>query len=46
MTPEKGQLITPTATRWEQKEQTAGFGDCPLDPKELTICGVPISQTM
>ena len=27
MTPEKGQLITPTAICWEQKEQKVGFGD-------------------
>ena len=27
MTPEKGQLITPVAICWEQKEQRVGFGD-------------------
>ena len=27
MTPEKGQLITPAAICWEQKEQRVGFGD-------------------
>ena len=35
MTPEKGQLITPATICWEQKEQKIGFGDHPLDPKEL-----------
>ena len=39
MTPEKGQLIMPTAVCWEQKEQTVGFGDHPLDPKELKYMG-------
>ena len=33
ITPEKGQLITPPAICWEQKEQKIGFGDRPLDPK-------------
>lgn len=35
MTPEKGQLIAPATICWEQKEQKVGFGDHPLDPKEL-----------
>ena len=35
MTPEKGQLIAPATICWEQKEQKVGFGDCPLDLKEL-----------
>ena len=39
MTPEEGQLITPTAVFWEQKEQTVGFGDHALDPKELKYRG-------
>ena len=39
MTPEKGQLITPATICWEQKEQKIGFGDHPLDPKELKYMG-------
>ena len=39
MTPEKGQLITPATICWEQKEQKVGFGDRPLDPKELKYMG-------
>ena len=39
MTPEKGELITPAAIFWEQKEQRVGFSDLPLDPKELTYMG-------
>ena len=39
MTPEKGELITPTAICWEQKEQRVGFSDHPLDPKELKYMG-------
>ena len=39
MTPEKGQLITPVAICWEQKEQRVGFGDHPLDPEELKYMG-------
>ena len=39
MTPEKGQLITPAAICWEQKEQRVGFGDRPLDSKELKYMG-------
>ena len=39
MTPENCQLITPASICWEQKEQRVGFGDCPLDPKELTYMG-------
>ena len=39
MTPEKGQLITPTAICCEQKEQRVGFGDHPLDQKELKYMG-------
>ena len=39
MTPKKGQLITPTAVCWEQKEQRVGFGDHSLDPKELKYIG-------
>ena len=39
MTPEKGQLITPAAICWEQKEQRVGFGDHSLDPKELKYIG-------
>ena len=35
MTPEKGQLIAPATICWEQKEQKVGFGDHPIDPKEL-----------
>ena len=35
MTPEKGHLIAPATIFWEQKEQKVGFGDRPLDPKEL-----------
>ena len=35
MTPEKRQLIAPATICWEQKEQKVGFGDRPLDPKEL-----------
>ena len=35
MIPEKGQLIAPAIICWEQKEQKVGFGDRPLDPKEL-----------
>ena len=34
-TPQKGQLIAPATICWEQKEQKIGFGNCPLDPKEL-----------
>ena len=29
------QLIAPATICWEQKEQKVGFGDRPLDPKEL-----------
>ena len=39
MTPEKGQLITPTAICWEQKEWRVGFVDYPLHPKELKYMG-------
>ena len=39
MTPEKGQLITPTPICWEQKEQKVGFGDHPLDLKEPKYMG-------
>ena len=39
MTPEKGQLIIPTAICWEQKEQRVGFGDHSLDRKELKYMG-------
>lgn len=39
MTPAKGQLITPTNRCWEQKDKTLGFGDRPLDPKELKYMG-------
>ena len=39
MTPEKGQLITPTPICWEQKEHRVGFGDRPLDLKELKSMG-------
>ena len=39
MTPEKGQLITPTTICWEQKEHKVGFGDHLLDPKELKYMG-------
>ena len=39
MTPEKGQSITPTAICWEQEEPRVGFGDRPLDPKELKYMG-------
>ena len=35
MTPEKGQLIAPSTICWEKTEQKVGFGDRPLDPKEL-----------
>ena len=35
MTPEKGQLIALATICREQKEQKVGFGDHPLDPKEL-----------
>ena len=44
MTPEKGQLIMPTAVCWEQKEQTVGFGDHPLDPKELKYMEYPYPE--
>ena len=39
MTPEKGQLISPTNICWEQKEHKVGFGDHLLDPKELKDMG-------
>ena len=39
MTPEKGQLIVPATTCWEQKENRFRFGDRPLDPKELKYMG-------
>ena len=35
MTPDKGPLITPATIWWQHKEHKAGFGDHPLDPKEL-----------
>ena len=37
MSLEKGQLIATIC--WEQKEQKIGFGDRPLDPKELKYMG-------
>ena len=39
MTPEKGQLIVPATTCWEQKENRFRCGDRPLDPKELKYMG-------
>ena len=39
MIPEKGQLIVPTTICWEQREHKVGFGDGPLDPKELKYMG-------
>ena len=39
MTPEKGQTIVPAPICWEQREQKMGFGDHPVDPKELKYVG-------
>ena len=39
MTLEKRLLITPATICWEEKEHKVGFGDRPLDPKELKYMG-------
>ena len=44
MTPEKAQPIVPTPICWEQREQKIGFGDYPIDPKELKYMGYLSSE--
>ena len=44
MTPEKGQPIVPAPICWQQREQKSGFGDCPIDPKELKYVGYLSSE--
>ena len=39
MTSERGQVITRATICWEQKEHKIGFGDHPLNPKDLKYMG-------
>ena len=44
MTPEKGQPIVPAPICWGHREQEVGFGDHPIDPKELKYVGYLSSE--